>query len=273
MAALALAPAIAVGVPVQWLALKLGSRHARTIPMLFHRYAIAVVGVRVRVIGAPAPQRPLLLAANHASWLDIPVVGAVCPLCFVAKSEIGSWPVFGTLARLQRSIFVDRSRRTATGTVSREMAARLAAGEPVVLFAEGTSSDGNRVLPFRTALLGATREAVAAGGEAVSVQPVSVAYTHRNGLPLGRMGRPFVAWYGDMEFVSHLWTILMDGAIDATVTFGEPVRAEAGADRKRLAIELEREVRRLTTEALLGRAGEAADVSLDEDKGSQEAAR
>ncbi|MFL1874740.1 lysophospholipid acyltransferase family protein [Hansschlegelia beijingensis] len=258
--AVALIAAVAALAPVQMLMLRLGRPEAETIPLRFHRLALRIVGMRVRVIGAPASARPLLIASNHCSWLDIPVLGSICRMSFVAKSEIADWPVFGQLAKLQRSIFVDRSRRTATAAVNRQMAERMAAGQPVVLFAEGTSSDGNRVLPFRTALLGATQNALQASGEAavVWVQPVSIAYTHRNGLPLGRLGRPFVAWYGDMGFPRHLWSILRDGAIDATVTFGEPIAAEQATDRKRLAATIEREVRRLTNAALLGRPEEPA---------------
>lgn len=254
-AALILVPVVAIVGPIQLLLLRLKAPFAPGVPLLFHRFALKVIGVRVRVIGAPAAARPLLMAANHASWLDIPVLGSTVRMSFVAKSEIADWPIFGTMARMQRSIFVDRSRRTATGPVSREMAERMASGEPVVLFAEGTSSDGNRVLPFRTALLGATQATILAGGgfPRVAVQPVSIAYTHRNGLPLGRLGRPFVAWYGDMGFVDHLWSILTDGAIDVTVTFGEPHIADAATDRKRLAQLLENEVRKLTVNALLGR--------------------
>jgi 1-acyl-sn-glycerol-3-phosphate acyltransferase len=261
---LALVPAVIVLAPFQILFVRMNSPLAQSLPLRFHRFAMAVVGVRVKVVGVLSSDRPLLIAANHASWLDIPVLGSVCPMSFVAKSEIADWPVFGWLARMQRTIFVDRARRTATAAVNSEMAARMISGSPVVLFAEGTSSDGNRVLPFRTSLLGAARAAIAAsGGDSVAVQPVSVAYTHRNGLPLGRLGRPFVAWYGDMTFGAHLWSILRDGAIDATVTFGDTMRADAATDRKRLAGEAEREVRRLTTNALLGRPGEERGPAAD----------
>ncbi len=258
-----LIPVVLALAPIQLFLMWRGSHRAQDLPLWFHRFAMKVVGVRVKVVGAPSTERPLLIASNHASWLDIPVLGSVCRMSFVAKSEIAGWPVFGWLARLQRTIFVDRARRTHTATVNQEMAERMIAGSPVVLFAEGTSSDGNRVLAFRTSLLGAARAAIAAsGGDSVAVQPVSVAYTHRNGLPLGRLGRPFVAWYGDMTFGSHLWSILRDGAIDATVTFGEVMRADAATDRKRLAAIAEREVRRLTTNALLGRT--ADDVQAQE---------
>ncbi|RXF68752.1 lysophospholipid acyltransferase family protein [Hansschlegelia zhihuaiae] len=269
VSALTLIPAVLVLAPFQLLFLRLNSPLAQRLPLRFHRFAMAVVGVRVKVVGELSSDRPLLIAANHASWLDIPVLGSVCPMSFVAKSEIAEWPIFGRLAKMQRTIFVDRARRTATAEVNTEMATRMIAGSPVVLFAEGTSSDGNRVLPFRTSLLGAARAAIAAsGGDSVAVQPVSVAYTHRNGLPLGRLGRPFVAWYGDMTFGRHLWSILRDGAIDATVTFGETMRADAATDRKRLAAEAEREVRRLTTNALLGRPPEDVAAQIAGSEGS-----
>ncbi|MFD1703252.1 lysophospholipid acyltransferase family protein [Methylopila henanensis] len=255
----ALVGAAAVGVPAQLLALKAGFGKGGVIPLLFHRYALGVVGVRRRVIGRPAAARPLLITANHASWLDIVVLGAIAPVSFVAKSEIADWPLFGLLSKLQRSIFVDRSRRTATRAVSREMAERMTSGHPVVLFGEGTSSDGNRVLPFRSALLGAAGKAIAEGGaEAVYVQPVSIAYTHRNGLPLGLRTRPAIAWYGDIEILPHMWSILRDGAIDVTVTFGEPIRVDGATDRKAVARQAEREVRRMTAEALRGGAREIA---------------
>ncbi|WP_020179570.1 lysophospholipid acyltransferase family protein [Methylopila sp. M107] len=267
-----LIPVVVALTPVQLFLMWRGSQAAQDLPLWFHRFAMRVVGVKVTVIGAPSSARPLLIASNHASWLDISVLGSVCPMSFVAKSEIAGWPVFGWLARLQRTIFVDRARRTHTATVNREMAERMIAGSPVVLFAEGTSSDGNRVLAFRTSLLGAARAAIAAsGGDSVAVQPVSIAYTHRNGLPLGRLGRPFVAWYGDMTFGIHLWSILRDGAIDATVTFGETMTADAATDRKRLAGLAEREVRRLTTNALLGRTADDVAAQVAEKKPAEAA--
>ena len=114
------------------------------------------------------------------------------PLSFVAKSEVGSWPFFGTLARLQRTVFVERVRRSQTGEARDTIRERLLAGDTLVLFPEGTSSDGNDVLAFKSALLGAA-EAVMADGRHVTVQPVSAAYLASNGMPLGREGRqPFM---------------------------------------------------------------------------------
>lgn len=251
------AAATLVGIPLQWVALKLGLGARRQIPTFYHRLLLRLIGIRVTVRGAPAAGRPLLILANHASWLDIPVVGSLTPLFFVAKSEVAGWPVIGLLARFQRTVFVDRQRRHATASVNREIAERLGAGDPVVLFAEGTSSDGNRVLPFRTALVGAVREAFASSAE-VTVQPLAIAYVRLQGLPMGRRHRAVAAWFGDMDLAPHLLDVLRHGAIDVEVTFGPPVQLDAAHDRKSVTRQSEDTVRRLCAAALAGRAADCA---------------
>jgi 1-acyl-sn-glycerol-3-phosphate acyltransferase len=239
---------------VQWLAVRLGWPLQKSVPLLFHRGALRVLGVRVTVEGAPAADRPLLLTANHASWLDIVVLGSLMPLSFIAKSEVAAWPVFGTLAKLQRTVFVERERRSKTGEQAAAIARRLSEGDAMVLFAEGTTSDGNVVLPFRSSLLGAARAAIDAGGHAhVLVQPVAIAYTRLHGLPLGRTWRPLVAWLGDAELLPHLMTLAREGAVDVTVRFGEPVAFDREGDRKAVAAGAERAVRRLLSSAISGR--------------------
>jgi len=208
--------------------------------------------VRIRVTGERLRQHPLLIVANHASWLDISVITALAPVVFVAKREVADWPLFGLLARLQRSVFVDRARKLATADANAEIAARLAEGDPVVLFAEGTSSDGNRVLPFRSSLIGAAHAALAEAEHAdkVWVQPLSLAYVGLDGLPLGRPHRPCVAWYGGLDLLPHLAGIMRRGAVDVVVTWGEPIACAAATDRKAIARALEATVRRMTVSAL-----------------------
>lgn len=242
----------AVGIPLQWISLKLGLPSRRWIPVLFHQICVPMFGLRISVRGKRAAERPLLLIANHSSWLDITVLSSLLPAVFVAKSEIARWPLFGLFAKLQRSVFVDRSRRQETGYVNRTIAARLAEGDPVVLFGEGKASDGNRVLPFRTALLGALRDALGNGGRGW-VQPVSIAYTRLHGLPMGRQHRPLAAWYGDMDLLPHLLGVLSEGALDVVVTFGVPFEVGSEVDRKSLARTIEDSVRRMTASALAGR--------------------
>ena len=238
--------------PLQYVSVALKLPTRRWIPVLFHRALCRLIGVRVREHGARVRGHPLLIVANHCSWLDIPVITAAAPVVFVAKREVASWPLFGLLAKLQRSVFVDRARRHQTGEVNAQIARRLAEGDPVVLFAEGTSSDGNRVLPFRSALIGAARDALAGAEHSgrILIQPLSVAYTRLHGLPMGRLHRPTAAWYGDMALMPHLIRVLREGAFDIVLTWGEPVAVEAQTDRKILAKSLESTVRRLTVAAL-----------------------
>lgn len=236
-------------IPLQWAAIRLNLPLKKRLPQLWHVIATRLVGIRVHEIGKPTNARPLLIAANHASWVDITVIGSLMPLSFIAKSEVSGWPIFGLFAKLQRTVFVNRTRRAETGQVADTIAARMAEGDAMVLFAEGTSNDGNGVLPFRSALLGAATRA--GGGAAdVWVQPLSIAYHGIHGVPMGRGYRPNVAWYGDMELAEHLWGVFRTGALDVVIRWGEPVRVAASADRKALTRQLEAEVRAMTVASL-----------------------
>ena len=227
------------------LVLRLRPRWAAFAPLLFHRVFLRLFGVRVTEKGTPpAPGVATLVLANHVSWLDIPVIGSLHPLSFIAKSEVAGWPVIGFFARLQRTVFIDRQRRRATAEVNDLVAGRLRKGDAMVLFAEGTTGDGNRVLPFRSSLVGAAQAALADQSlERILLQPLAVAYRRRNGLPVTRRERPAIAWYGDMDLVSHLASFVRAGPLDAVVVWGEPF-AFAG-DRKQATAAAEAEVRRM----------------------------
>lgn len=247
------AAAAVVLLPLQMIAHALKLKARQTIPMLFHRVVLHAVGAKLTVRGEPTTHRPVLYVPNHVSWLDIMVLGSMAPVSFVAKSEVAGWPVFGYLAKLQRSIFVDRERRHTTSKTADEMVERMREGEPVVLFAEGTSSDGNRILKFRGALIGAAETLARATGENVWIQPIALAYRRINGLPAGRQHRPRISWVGDIAMVPHAWGLLKDGAIDVDVIFGNPVPFDPNADRKAIAHYLEARVRNLHSAALTGK--------------------
>ncbi len=251
---------IAVTLPlmlVQYAFLKLGLRQAKTLPHAYHKFVCRLLGIRVHVTGALDPNRPVLLVSNHLSWLDILALSTAAPVSFVAKSEVGTWPFVSLLAKLQRTVFVDRSRRTLVKDKAGEIAERLAQGDNIVLFAEGTSSDGNRILPFRSSLFSAASIAPNAandnGPEAV-VQNVAIAYTHLHGLPILRHERPMVAWYGEMDMLSHAWNVLKNGPLDVTIRLGEPVRLDTLRDRKELAAFSEAQVRQYYTEQMTARS-------------------
>ena len=207
-----------------WLALRFGSRRGWGMaPVLFHRVCLRLFSVRVTQSGTPpAPGEAALVLANHVSWLDIIALGSLRPLSFVAKSEIAGWPVIGRLAVLQRTVFIDRVRRGATAAVNALIGHRLATGELIVLFAEGTTGDGTRLLPFRSSLVGAARAAIGtenAGLERIRLQPLAITYPRRNGLPVERSERPDIAWYGDMELAPHLALFIAQGPIDVHVVW------------------------------------------------------
>jgi 1-acyl-sn-glycerol-3-phosphate acyltransferase len=238
--------------PVQWLLLKLKSPAVRTFPHWYHRQVARIFGIRIRILGQKVTGEGVLLLANHTSWADIIIFSAVAPISFVAKAEVAGWPFFGTLARLQRTVFVERTRRSATGAARDTIRERLLAGDALVLFPEGTSHDGNTVLPFKSALLGAA-EAQLADGHYVKVQPVSTAFTGLHGMPMGRENRPLFAWYGDMEMLPHLWQAVLAGPLDVVVQFHAPVSL-GQMDRKELAARAEAIVRQGQAIALAGRA-------------------
>ena len=238
--------------PFQLIGLFFDLRLQRSVPHLYHRILCALIGIRIREVGQRSAASPALILSNHVSWLDICVITALAPVVFVAKSEVARWPVFGWLAKLQRTVFINRQARHQTGAATREIASRLVGGDAVVLFAEGTSSDGIHVLPFRSSLVGAVHHALGDSTHHthVTVQPMSLAYVRFGGLPVGRALRERVAWYGDVELIPHLIHVLAAGAIDVTVSWGEAKAHDMSADRKAIARESEQSVRRMTTAAL-----------------------
>ena len=242
----------------QWVLRKLHSPGWGLIGVRYYSALCTALRLRVRVVGQPVRDRAVLFISNHVSWADILVIGSIAPIAYVSKSEIGNWPMVGTAAKSQRTIFVDRSRRQQTGDAIADIVDRLSNGTSVVLFAEGTSSDGNRVLPFRSALIGAVREAGARSEHGILIQPMSICYTALNGIPMGRQHRPTVAWYGDLDFMPHISAFIARGAVDAVVSYGEPIAADATSDRKVLAKTLQTAVRKITAATLLGRPNPAS---------------
>ena len=228
--------------PLRAFTLSRGWRLGRGWAPWFQRLACAALGVEVRVHGRPAPGKRLIVA-NHVSWLDIAALGSVEPMIFLAKKEVGAPALGGRLARLQGIIFVDRGRRRCIPSVNAEMARAMGAGEPVVLFAEATTGDGNRLLPFRSSHFEAVRAAAMAG--AAVIQPVFLDYSRALGLPVGRRERPLFAWYGDMTFMPHFRRFVAVGPTRCDVHYGPPIPVSAETGRKTLARRTEAQVRAL----------------------------
>ncbi|MBB4143455.1 lysophospholipid acyltransferase family protein [Rhizobium rhizoryzae] len=242
--------------PVQLLGLKFDWRLRRTLPRFWHRVACRLLGLHVRTHGNLEARRPLMIAANHASWKDILVLGSVADVVYVAKAEVANWPVFGVLAKLQKTIFVEREQKRKAGDQVNEIASRLGGGEIVVLFPEGTTSDGNRLLDVKSSLFGAASAAVASSPEGVVyVQPVSIAYTGIYGMPMGRYYRPIAAWPGDIELTPHLMGVLKAEALEVDVDFGEAVEFRADTNRKVAGASVVSRLRTMLNQRLYPRSG------------------
>lgn len=234
---------------LQFALLPFGRKIRHGIAGLYFRRSCRLFGLDIAARGAMSTERPTLFLSNHSSYLDILVLGALLDARFVAKSEVGTWPLIGLLSRIQRTVFVDRRRRS-TDRQRDDLQQRLDAGESLILFPEGTSSDGNRVLPFRSALLSVAERQ--AGEKPLIVQPISIAYTRLNGLPLGHGMRPYLAWYGDMELAPHFWDFLRLGRIRAAVEFHPPITIADFPSRKALARHCENAVASGVSRALSG---------------------
>ncbi|MEM6742520.1 MAG: lysophospholipid acyltransferase family protein [Pseudomonadota bacterium] len=211
-----------------------GFRWREGVQRLWARSMARLCGLKVRPSGRPMAHGGALVA-NHSTWADIFVLVGSARMTFVSKAEVRGWPGVGAVAALCDTVFIER-RRSAAKAQTEEMARRMIGGERLLFFPEGTSTDGLRVLPFRSTLFAALMEDGLR--ESAWVQPVSVVYHPGPGLP-----RAFHGWWGDMDFGGNVWDVLarsFGGAAD--VVFHEPVRPVDFPDRKALAAHCWREV-------------------------------
>jgi 1-acyl-sn-glycerol-3-phosphate acyltransferase len=196
--------------------------------------------IKVEIHGSLAKNRPLLVVSNHCSYLDVAVLGQLAPVRFTPKQEVSSWPLIGTLCQMTQCIFIDR-RREKTAENKKQLIQALQQGSIISLFPEGTTNDGLTPLPFKSSFFSLAEEVIA--GKPLAVQPVTVRYFRPDGTILSREEMDKVAWYGETEFVPHLWDFFHTQGVLARVWFHAPVTiAECAGDRKLLAKRCEEQV-------------------------------
>jgi len=226
-----------LAIAVQSVLIVLPGRPKVIFARFYWRTTCRLIGLKIRVIGAPirgqAGRRSVVFVSNHSSWLDVPVLGGLLPACFISKEDVAHWPVVNLIARLGRTVFVQR-HRSSTPRERDEMRRRLGGGDNLILFPEGTTSDGSRVLPFRSAFLSIAEIPLSEGDAPTLVQPVSVVYDRLSYLPAGRATRPLFAWYGDMDIGSHFWRLAQHRGLRVTVLLHVPLDPRDFASRKAL---------------------------------------
>ncbi len=208
---------------------------AYILPHLWHKAVCAVLRIRIHVEGAPERGQQVFFVGNHLSYLDIPAIGSVIRGSFVAKKDVESWPLFGFLSKLQQTAFISRSRTDAT----REKDALdkiLAQGKSLILFPEGTSTDGRSVVPFKSSLFSiALRDQVR---DTLLIQPFTIRLVSADGRPPDTQeARDIYAWHNDMDtpLHIHLWLFARSRGAVLALTFHPPLRAAEHPDRKTLA--------------------------------------
>lgn len=212
----------------------------------FYRMILRLMGLRLRVFGEPFRGGQVIYVANHTTTLDIGTLGSLLNARFVSKAEVRGWPVIGDVAKATGSLFIDRQSRE-VGAHRHLLQTAIDAGDSLILFPEGTTSDGNRVLPFKSALFD-----VATTKPDLWLQPITISPTRMDGLPLMRLFRPLCVWCGDMTLVTHLWGLMCVGNIGIDVLFHPPFRTH-GQSRKALAQQCEIAVRHGAAALLSGR--------------------
>lgn len=194
---------------------------------LFVAGALPVLGMHITTIGKPSALRPLMVVSNHASYLDVFIIGAQLPVSFTPKREVRSWPFIGWLCVLADCVFVER-RPAHMEEARTEMAKRIHEGRVLCLFPEGTTSDGKHLKPFKSGFLSLAEQ------HALPVQPASIAYTHIGHSVITDDMRELAAWVGDATFFGHFWNVLGMPGIRATMRWHAPLHLKDFTDRKAL---------------------------------------
>jgi 1-acyl-sn-glycerol-3-phosphate acyltransferase len=208
---------------------RLRGRYRSEFLRAWSRAMCILLGIQVEVLGESPPQGPWLAVSNHLGYTDIPVLGSVLAGTFVSKSEVGRWPLIGFLSKQVGTLYCNRERRTAAGGFAREVAARVQAGERVLLFPEGTSTRGEGILRFKSAPFGAV-----AGMPGGTVLPLHVDVVEIGGEPAVGALRDKVCWHGDAAFAPHLYRLLSIRGIRYRVVVGTAI-ACSDLDRKTIA--------------------------------------
>ena len=205
---------------------------SQKIIQIFHKLVLWLVNISVDVIGERnLGNVPTLYVSNHLSYLDIPVLGSIINGRFIAKNDISNWPIIGLLSKVGNTIFINRNLRFLKKNKS-IIYDYISKGNNVILFPEGTTSDGIRVLRFKSSLFTSLAQ------KDILIQPIVIKYKSINGMPLDRWLKPIIAWYGDMDLKPHLINILKLFSIKTKIILLPPLNGRNYTNRKDMTYSL-----------------------------------
>ena len=218
--------------PFQFIIVFFIKNYAYIIPYFYHKICLRIFGIKIKTFGKVSINFPILLISNHASYLDIIILGSIFKTSFIAKKEISKWPLLGILAKLQNTIFIDR-RVSSLKNQENQIIKHLNEKKNLVIFPEGTSSDGNRVLPFKSSLFNIFEKNL---NSKILVQTITIVYKKINGIPMNRIERKNITWHSNMDLIPNIFNVLKKLSIEVEVIFNDEFLPSKEYDRKKLAL-------------------------------------
>ena len=207
--------------------------------LLCHRGMLFIAGIKLHVRGEVSDKRPLLMVSNHISYLDVILLGSQTRVRFTPKSDIAKWPVIGNICRLCDAVFIDRSA-SRISSMTGNLHKALMEGKVISLFPEATTGDGIHMIAFKSGFFSLAEGDF--GEEGLTIQPVALTYTRIRKLPIDRTQWPDIAWYGDMELLSHVYHLFSLSPVEAELVFLPPIHVTKTDTRKELAAECQRRI-------------------------------
>ena len=218
--------------PFQFIIVFFIKNYAYIIPYFYHKICLRIFGIKIKTFGKVSINFPILLISNHASYLDIIILGSLFKTSFIAKKEISKWPLLGILAKLQNTIFIDR-RVSSLKNQENKIIKHLNEKKNLVIFPEGTSSDGNRVLPFKSSLFNIFEKNL---NSKILVQTITIVYKKINGIPMNRIERKNITWHSNMDLIPNIFNVLKKLSIEVEIIFNDEFLPSKEYDRKKLAL-------------------------------------
>lgn len=216
-------------IPVQWALLKLFPKaNPYKFPQIYHRLCCLILGIKVIVEGDIEQDGHVVFISNHISYLDIPVIASVVPTAFVAKKDVDTWPLFGTLARLQRTHLISRSPADADKEKN-AFVERLEEPRPLVLFAEGTNTNGSSVIPFKSSMFEVFLN------KNIKLQPLTISILEVDEQTVTTDNQREIFAWGDIEIPQHLWRFAKGKGCVVKLNFQKPVLSISYKERKSLS--------------------------------------